>query len=136
MPIAYDNNKQGYAKYSEAERTLNPPADWTAHGVAELSLWFRGDSANSAELLYVAIANSTGQPAVVYHDDASATKTSAWSRWVIPLQTFANQGINLTSVNKISVGIGTRGNTTTPGGSGKMYFDDIRLYRTQPEIQP
>ncbi len=136
MPITYDNNKQGYAKYSEAERTLNPPADWTAHGVAELSLWFHGDPANSAERLYVAIANSTGQPAVVYHDDTSATKTSAWSRWVIPLQTFANQGINLTSVNKISVGIGTRGNTTTPGGSGKMYFDDIRLYRMQPEIQP
>ncbi len=129
MPVAYDNNKQGYARYSEVERTLSSPADWTAQGVADLSLWFRGDPANSAERLYVAIANSTGQPAVVYHDDGNAAKTNTWTHWVIPLQTFANQGINLTSVNKIAVGLGTRGNTTTPGGSGKMYFDDIRLYR-------
>jgi hypothetical protein len=25
--------------------------------------------------------------------------------------------------------LGTKGNMTAPGGSGKMYFDDIRLYR-------
>jgi hypothetical protein len=129
MPVAYDNNKQGYAKYSEAERTLTPPRDWTADGVAELSLWFRGDPANAPERLYVAIANSTGQPAVVYHNDSNAAKTATWTQWIIPLQSFGNQGINLTSVNKIAVGLGTRGNITTPGGSGKMYFDDIRLYR-------
>ena len=29
----------------------------------------------------------------------------------------------------IAVGFGTRGNATAAGGSGKMYFDDIRLYR-------
>ncbi len=129
MPVAYDNNKQGYAKYSEAERTLSPPRDWTAQGVAELSLWFHGNPANAPERLYVAIANSTGQPAVVYHNDSNAAKTNTWTQWVIPLQSFANQGINLTSVNKIAIGLGTRGNTTTPGGTGKMYFDDIRLYR-------
>ena len=129
MPVAYDNNKQGYAKYSEAERTLTPPRDWTADGVAELSLWFRGDPANAPERLYVAIANSAGQPAVVYHNDSNAAKTATWTQWIIPLQSFANQGINPTSVNKIAVGLGTRGNITTPGGSGKMYFDDIRLYR-------
>jgi hypothetical protein len=64
----------------------------------------------------------------VYHDDGGATKKGAWTRWVIPLAAFANQGINLTDVEKIAVGIGTQGNTTTPGGSGKMYFDDIALY--------
>ena len=31
--------------------------------------------------------------------------------------------------DRIALGLGTRGNMTTPGGSGKMYFDDIRLYR-------
>ncbi|HCO92879.1 MAG TPA: hypothetical protein DIU00_02830, partial [Phycisphaerales bacterium] len=29
MPISYDNNKQGFAKYSEAEFTLTSPRDWT-----------------------------------------------------------------------------------------------------------
>ena len=40
-----------------------------------------------------------------------------------------DQGINLTNVDRIALGMGTRGNTTTAGGSGKMYFDDIRLIR-------
>jgi hypothetical protein len=48
---------------------------------------------------------------------------------VIPLQAFADQGIDLSDVDTIAIGLGTRGNMTTPGGSGKMYFDDIRLYR-------
>ncbi len=51
------------------------------------------------------------------------------TQWIIPLETFGNQGINLTNVDKIAIGLGTRGNMTTAGGSGKMYIDDIRLYR-------
>jgi len=41
----------------------------------------------------------------------------------------ADMGINLTNVDKLAIGLGTRGNMTTAGGAGKMYFDDIRLYR-------
>jgi len=35
----------------------------------------------------------------------------------------------LTNVDKIAIGLGTKGNMATPGCSGKMYFDDIRLNR-------
>ncbi|MFC1604411.1 LamG-like jellyroll fold domain-containing protein, partial [Planctomycetota bacterium] len=42
MPYWYNNNKQGYAFYSEAEKTLTVSRDWTEQGLAELSLWFRG----------------------------------------------------------------------------------------------
>jgi hypothetical protein len=45
------------------------------------------------------------------------------------LQSLADQGIDLTNVDKIALGVGTRGNATVPGGAGKMLFDDIRLYR-------
>jgi hypothetical protein len=45
------------------------------------------------------------------------------------LSAFADQGINLTDVDSIALGLGTRGNTTVAGGSGKMFFDDIRLYK-------
>jgi len=65
---------------------------------------------------------------VVYHDDPSATTIDGWTEWVIPLQTFADQGIDLTNVEKIALGVGTKGNTV-PGSTGKMLFDDIRLYR-------
>jgi PA14 domain/Concanavalin A-like lectin/glucanases superfamily len=131
MPFTYDNNKQGFANYSQAELTLTAPRDWTEEGVAELSLWFRGAAGNAAEPLYVALSNATGQAAVVYNDDPNAATIQSWTEWAIPLQEFADQGIDLTNVDKMAIGLGTRGNATTPGGAGKMYFDDIRLYRPQ-----
>jgi len=97
-----------------------------------------GIVSNDTEPLYVALSNSTGTPAVVYHDDPAAANIDTWTEWVIPLQAFAVQGINLTNVDKIAIGLGTQGNMTIPGGSGKMYIDDIRLYprTTPPEGTP
>ena len=77
----------------------------------------------------MAVSNSAGTPAVVVHDDPAASQIGAWTEWVIPLQAFADQGIVLTDVDKIAIGLGTKGNMAAGGGSGKMYFDDIRLYR-------
>jgi len=91
-----------------------------------------GITSNDAEPLYVAVSNSAGAPAVVVHDDPDASVTDVWTEWIIPLQAFADQGINLTDVDRIAIGLGTRGNTTIPGGSGKMYIDDIRLLTPAP----
>jgi hypothetical protein len=121
MPFSYDNN----LKFSEATLTLVSGRDWTARGVTTLSLWFRGAPANAAERLYVAL-NGT---AVVYHDNANAAKIAGWTQWVIPSQSFADKGVNLVNVTSISIGLGTKGTTTAAGGTGKMYFDDIRLVR-------
>jgi hypothetical protein len=126
--VAYDNNKQGYSKYSEVEKTLKSQRDWTAAGVGALSLWFKGSSANDVEPLYVAISNGTGAPAVVVHDDSQASLARRWREWIIPLEAFADRGIDLTDVDRIAIGLGTRGNMTVSGGTGKMYFDDIRLH--------
>ncbi|MHC4438202.1 MAG: PA14 domain-containing protein [Planctomycetota bacterium] len=128
MPLSYDNNKQGYSKYSEVELTLSHPRDWTEKEPTVLSLWFHGNLSNTPERMYVAIANSTGIPVTIYHDDTNAAKTAAWTEWVIPLQSIADLGIILTDVTSIAIGLGTRGNLTIPGGSGKIYIDDIRLY--------
>jgi len=119
MPYFYDNN----LKTSEATLTLVYPKDWTAEGVTRLSLWFRGDSANAAEQMFVAL-NGT---AVVYNDDPAATQIGAWTEWSIDLQTFADQGVNLANVNTITIGFGTK-DSPAAGGSGQMNFDDIRLY--------
>ena len=129
LPFFYDNHKQGYANYSEIEKALSYPRDWTEESVAELSLWFYGDLTNILEPMYVAISNSTGQPAVVVHDNILIAAVDVWTEWIIPLQSFADQGVDLTDVDKIMIGFGTKGNLTIPGGSGRMLFDDIRLYR-------
>ena len=123
MPYAY--NADG--KYSEATMTLTYPKDWTGKGVDTLAIWFKGDWINVPVPMYVAIANSTGAPAVVYHDDPGVTRRDVWMEWKIPLQRFADQGVNLTNVNTIAIGFGNKA-TPKPGGSGTMYFDDIRLY--------
>jgi hypothetical protein len=120
MPYVYDND----GKTSEATLTLVYPRDWTTEGVTKLSLWFRGDAANAAEQIFVAL-NGT---AVVYHDNATATQIAAWTEWVIDLTLFADQGVDLSNVNTITIGLGTKGSPAA-GGTGKMYFDDIRLYR-------
>ena len=95
-----------------------------------------GMLSNIPEPIYVSVANSTGTPTVVYHDDPNATVIDTWTEWIIPLQTFTDQGIDLTDVDRIAIGIGTKDNMTIPGGSGKMLLDDIRLYRQRQEPEP
>jgi hypothetical protein len=85
-----------------------------------------GILSNSAEPIYVVIADSTNAPAAVLHDDPAATQTDIWTEWAIPLQSFAEQGVNLTDVDRISIGVGNKDHPQ-PGGTGTMYFDDIRL---------
>jgi hypothetical protein len=87
-----------------------------------------GLSTNDAEPLYVAIANSSGEPAVVYHDDPAATTIDSWTQWNIDLSKFSGQGVDLSDVDTIAIGFGDKSNPQS-GGKGKMYFDDIRLYR-------
>jgi hypothetical protein len=91
-----------------------------------------GISSNAAEPLYVAVSNSAGSPAIVAHDDPDAATIDEWTEWIIPLQTLVDQGINLTDVDKIAIGLGSKSGVVTSGGSGIMYFDDIRLYRPMP----
>jgi len=120
MPYFYENN----FKYSEATMTLVSARDWTEEGVGVLSLWFYGDASNAAEPMYVALNGS----AVVYHDNPDAALIDEWTEWTIDLQEFAAQGVNLANVNTISIGFGDK-NNLQPGGSGLVFFDDIRLYR-------
>ncbi len=124
MPVFYDNS---ILRYSEVEMTLSYPRDWTENGVSTLSIWFRGISDNAAETLYVALNGN----AVVNHDNSIAAQINRWMEWTIDLQAFADQGVNLANVNTIALGLGNKKNPVT-GGSGTMYFDDIRLYQPAP----
>jgi len=120
MPLYYDNS----VGYSEATLTLTYPRDWTENGVTTLTIWFRGNSDNVAETLYVALNGS----AVVSHDNPNAAQIDEWTQWDIDLQAF---GVNLANVNTIALGLGNKTNPQA-GGSGTMFFDDIRLYPPAP----
>ena len=116
------------AKFSNVTITGTVGPQWAKQDV--------GIESNAAELLYVAVSNSAGAPAVVVHDDPAAATIDTWTQWVIPLQALADQGIVLTDVDRIAIGLGTQGNMTIPGGAGKMYIDDIRLLKLAPEPEP
>jgi hypothetical protein len=115
MPMAYDNA----VGKSEATLTLTPNKDWTVKGVNRLTIWFRGTSSNAAEQMYVML-NGSARVDHLYPDAATTTR---WTEWNIDLQAFADQGVNLSNVNSITVGL-----SSVTGGAGIMYFDDIRLY--------
>ena len=119
MPMSYDN---GVGK-SEATLTLTSNRNWTVNGVNTLTIWFRGNSANAAENLYVVLNGSAG----VDNDNPDAAQKGSWTQWNIDLQAFTDQGVNLANVNTITLGLGNRNNPVA-GGAGMMYFDDIRLY--------
>jgi hypothetical protein len=80
-----------------------------------LVLFFYGTAGNTGQL-YVKINGSKA----VYGGDAGDIAKVQWQQWNIALPSL---GVNLQNVTKLSIGID--GN----GAGGKLYFDDIRLYR-------
>jgi hypothetical protein len=73
--------------------------------------------------MYVTLNGS----ARVDHDDPGAATATRWTEWNIPLQAFADQGVNLSNVSSITLGL-----SSVTGGTGTMYYDDIRLYPPAP----
>ncbi|MBM4024420.1 MAG: hypothetical protein FJ280_03315 [Planctomycetes bacterium] len=82
------------------------------------------DLTNSAAGLYVGIEDSTGRSAFVTHPDPAAANASAWTEWKIPLSSFT--GVNPARVKALYLGVGDR-KTPVPGGSGRIYVDNIRV---------
>jgi hypothetical protein len=125
MPFEYNN---GVGK-SEATLTLTDRRDWTEKGLETLAIWYIGDAANAAETMYVVL--NLNVSAGVDNDNPNAAQAADWTEWKIDLQAFANKGVNLANVNSITLGLGNRANPTA-GGSGMLFFDDIRLYPPTP----
>ena len=109
------------AEFSNVQTTGTvTPTIWTNEAIGATML------SNTPEPMYVALNGS----AVVTHDNPNAAQIGEWTEWNIDLQVFADRGVNLANVNTIALGLGNRNNPLA-GGSGTMYFDDIRLYRSE-----
>jgi hypothetical protein len=124
MPFSYDNSAAGV---SEATLTLTGNRNWTVNGVDRLVIWYIGDAANDPETMYVVLNGSAG----VDNDNPTGVQVEQWTEWNISLEAFADQGVNLSSVSSITLGVGDRANPTA-GGTGMLFFDDIRLHPPSP----
>jgi hypothetical protein len=116
MPFEYDNSA---AAKSEATLTLTSNSDWTVKGVTTLTIWHRGNSSNAAEQMYVTLNGI----ARVDNDNPDAALANGWTEWIIDLQAFADQGVNLSNVSSITLGV-----SSVTGGTGMLFFDDIQLH--------
>jgi hypothetical protein len=134
MIYDYDNSFDwGPGYYSEIEADtlgLGAGTDWTILGLKALDLWFYGTVGNAvgpADQMYVALKDASGSMAVLpYSGPPANVAIPAWQQWNIRLEDLND--VNLADVNTMYIGFGIRGNTMVPGGSGVVYFDDIRLY--------
>jgi len=127
LPYYYNNSgANDKARYSEARASIDDLAigrDWTKGGAKALTLWFYGDPDNAAgatEQMYLKL-NGAKLP---YDGDMTDITEESWHAWNIDLADF---GVSLTNVTEIAIGFGDEANTIS-GGSGVVYFDDIRLY--------
>jgi hypothetical protein len=97
------------------------PAAWTNEAIGATM------PSNDPEPMYVAVS-SGARRAVVYHEDPRAAQLDTWIPWNINLSLCSDQGVDLTNVTDIGIGFGGPTGLST-GGSGLVYFDDIRLHR-------
>ena len=126
MPFFYDNSSSGI---SEVTRTFaSSMRDWTRGDVITLTLFYNGSLGNDAELMYVTLNGD----ATITNDYSRAALDADWTRWDILLQDFADVGVDLTNVDTMTIGFGNKDNLSPGGGSGIVFFDDIRLYRSEP----
>ncbi len=114
-----------FSNVSFPDMTVEP--QWADQDVGMLS--------NEAELMYVTLEDGSGMAATVYHDDPDAALIDTWTQWNIDLQAFSDSGVALTDISNMAIGFGDKENPQ-PGGSGTMFFDDVRLYRPAPEPAP
>jgi hypothetical protein len=77
---------------------------------------------NSAESMYVRVEDATGQSATVVSADEAITARPSWQQWRIPYGSLA--GVNLSRVQKVFIGVGSK-TTPTAGGKGTVYVDDV-----------
>ncbi len=129
MPLYYNNTEEPY--YSQTSQTWPARQDWTLNGMDTFELYFRGDSDNVPEQLYLSIEDEVGQIVNSTHSNPDATLATEWQQWSIPLADLIDTGIDVTAIRKITIGIGEPDNPQ-PGGIGIIYIDDIRIIQSEP----
>lgn len=122
-----DTGEETYSTpyYSEICRAYTTPQDWTIDGVEALYLYYLGSSGNDSQPMYLTLSDGVDVATVVNPDPNMAVES--WRTWSVDLQDFADANVDLHSISSVYIGFGDKNNPKA-GGSGTVYFDNIRLY--------
>lgn len=86
---------------------------------------------NDPDHLYMAVTDAQGRKAILVHpDDPNALMREQWTEWRVPLLDLQTQGLDITQIAEMALGVGDTpepGVPREPGGEGKFYVDLIRL---------
>jgi len=130
MPLYYNNADEPYD--SQTDRTWPAPQDWTLNGMDTFELYFRGASDNGLGQLYLSIEDNAGQISFINHLNPDAVLVEQWQQWRIPLADLIADGLDVTAIRKVSIGVGNLDNQQ-PHGIGIIYVDNIRVIQSKPE---
>jgi hypothetical protein len=126
MRFEYQNQYEPY--FTEVARTFADPQDWTVYSVSELSLSFIGEHENVEQLMYLRLEDSAGQSFTVDNPFTFACQTDSWRDWTIDLGLFSDGGVDLTSVKKITLGMGDGTDSgQAEGDRDHVFIDTIIL---------
>jgi len=137
-PCTMSNMPRDYL-YSKAEAQIAAlpsgiGSNWNPCGTTLLVVNFYGQPGNAVEEvdpLWVELKDNAGNSAkAVYGDrlgeDPQHLTEASWHEWVIDMADFAEDGVDVTDLASIAIGVGEEG-ATAPGGAGTLYFDEITL---------
>jgi hypothetical protein len=130
MRFEFQNQYEPY--FTEITRTFDNPQDWTARSVETLSLSFVGEHENMEHLMYLTLEDASGHSFRVEHPFTYACQSDSWRQWTIALVQFSDGGVDLTSVKKLTIGLG---DGTNSGQADKdrdhIYIDQIVLLQAE-----
>jgi len=112
---------------------LRVSSDWSAVGIKALVLYFYGQAGNSAtanDRMWVELEDTSSNAGVALYDgDPNDVQLEQWNEWNIDMAIFDACGVSLPNIDKIHIGFGGPPiGQSKAGGSGTLYFDDIRLW--------
>lgn len=124
--------------YAEAHADvcdLGVTKNWTRSGLEVLTLSFLGQKGNALDDMYVALRDGNNVTGKVLYPDVNEVgiEWTGFREWNIELTEFVSANdVNITDIDRIMIGFGDK----SPGGTGTVYFDNIRLYppRCRPEM--
>jgi len=118
---SHNANAMGTAVFSDVTTTGTVTGDdWQVEAIgADMP-------SNEAQPLYVVVRGGGVEKVVEHPDNPNAVLEYTWQQWDIPLSVLSDAGVTLSTIQDITIGVGSQNGGQ--GGTGRLYFDDIRLY--------
>jgi regulation of enolase protein 1 (concanavalin A-like superfamily) len=117
------------ATFYGVETTGSITGDWTIGSVGGDTE--QPEGGNTIDELYIALEDNSGTRHDVYAPVITAVGWGNWYEWVIPQSEFTSNGVDMTSVKKIIVGVGDPSDPMK--GEGLIFLDDIGYGRALVE---